>query len=117
MKVISNKVKPSAEFGDKVRLLADSDNDDLYQGAIGVVISENDSDGDVKVHNGSDWDYVAAENLEVLQKFNGDTVTPADKSAVIELTAEEVGFIAEVLGSFTDGPLKREFTKLKAEVA
>lgn len=117
MKVISNKVKPSVEFGDKVRLLADSDNDDLYRGVIGVVISENDSDGDVKVHNGSDWDYVSLANLEVLQKFSGDAVTPADKSVVIELTADEVGFIEAMLTKYSYGALQREFFKLIAEVA
>lgn len=117
MKVISKKLKPSVEFGDKVRLLADSNEREIRKGDIGVAVAGADSDGDIEVHNSLGWDYVAAEDLEVLQKFNGDEVATAGMSAVIELTAEEVGFIAEVLCSFTDGPLKREFTKLKAEVA
>ncbi|MEG0121932.1 hypothetical protein [Enterococcus sp.] len=117
MKVISKKLMPSVEFGDKVRLLADSNEREIRKGDIGVAVAGADSDGDIEVHNSLGWDYVAAENLEVLQKFNGDTVTSADKSAVIELAAEEVGFIAEVLDRYTAGPLKREFTKLKAEVA
>lgn len=117
MKVISKKLKPSVEFGDKVRLLADSICGDLHKDDIGVVTVEEDSDGEIEVHTQHHFDYVSPANLEVLRKFSGDEVTPADNSVVIELTAEEVGFIAEVLDRFTGGPLQREFTKLKAEVA
>ena len=117
MKVISKNVQQAAEFGDKVTLLKDSNCGDLHKYDIGVVIAEEDSDGDVKVHNGSAWDFVDAEDLKVIQKFSGNTVGFAGKAAVIELTAEEVGFIAEVLDRFTTGPLKRQFHKLNAEVA
>lgn len=117
MKVISKKMKPSVEFGDKVRLLADTNGGDLRKDDIGVAVSGVDSEGDIEVHTGRDWDYVNTENLEVLQKFSGDTVTPADTSAVIELTAKEIDFIAETLNKYTLGQLEREFTKLKAEVA
>ena len=117
MKVISKKLKPSVEFGDKVRLLADSNEREIRKGDIGVAVAGADSDGDIEVHNSLGWDYVAAEDLEVLQKFNGDTVTSADNSAVIELTAKEIDFIAETLNKYTLGKLQREFTKLKAEVA
>lgn len=117
MKVISKKLKPSVEFGDKVRLLADSNEREIRKGDIGVVVAGADCDGDIEVHNSLGWDYVAAEDLEVLQKFNGDEVATADKAAVIELTAKEIDFIAETLNKYTLGQLQREFTKLKAEVA
>lgn len=117
MKVISKKLKPAIEFGDKVRLLADSNGRDLHKADIGVVTAEKDYEGDIEVRTSRDWDYVAAENLEVLQKFSGDEVATADKSAVIELTAKEIDFIAETLNKYPLGQLQREFTKLKAEVA
>ena len=117
MKVISKKVKPAIEFGDKVKLLQDSSGGDLRKADIGVVITVEDSDGEIEVHTQHDWDYVSHEYLEVLQKFNGDEVATAGKSAVIELTAKEIDFIAEALNKYTLGQLEHEFTKLKAEVA
>lgn len=117
MKVISKKLKPAIEFGDKVKLLQDSSGGDLRKDDIGVVTAVEDSDGEIEVHTRRDWDYVPTEGLEVLQKFSGDAVTPADNSAVIELTAKEIDFIAETLNKYTLGKLEHEFTKLKAEVA
>lgn len=117
MKVISKKLKPSVEFGDKVRLLVDSSEGELRKGDIGVAVAGADSDGDIEVHNSLGWDYVAAEDLEVLQKFNGDEVATAGKSAVIELTAKEINFISTVLNQYSEGSLKRLFNELNTEVA
>lgn len=117
MKVISKNAQQAVEFGDKVLLLADSNCGDLSKGDIGVVIAEEDSDGDVKVHNGSAWDYVDHVDLEVLQKFSGKEVTPAGKSVVIELRAHEVSFIADVLDIHSVGSLRKQFNELNTEVA
>lgn len=117
MKVISKKVMPSVEFGDKVKLLKDSRGRDLHKDDIGVVTAEKDYEGDIEVRTSLGWDYVAAENLEVLQKFSGDEVATADKVAVIELTAKEINFISTVLNQYSEGSLKRLFNELNTEVA
>ncbi len=117
MKVISKKLKPAIEFGDKVRLLAESNGGDLHKDDIGVVTVEEDSDGEIEVHTQHHWDYVSTANLEVLQKFNGDEVATAGKSAVIELTAKEINSISTVLNQYSEGSLKRLFNELNTEVA
>lgn len=117
MKVISKKVQPAIEFGDKVKLLQDSSGGDLRKDDIGVVIAVEDSDGEIEVHTQRNWDFVPTEGLKVMQKFSGDEVTPAVKSVVIELRAHEVGVIADVLDIHSVGNLRRQFNQLNTEVA
>lgn len=118
MKVISKNAQQAVEFGDKVLLLADSNGGDLRKGDIGVVTAEKDSDGDVAVYTASNtWDYVDHVDLEVLQKFSGEEVTPASKSVVTELRAHEVSFIADVLDIHSVGSLRKQFNELNTEVA
>ena len=111
MKVISKKGVPEIEFGDKVRLLAESSNGDLHAGDVGVVVDLDGGAADVQVHTPDDWDYVAATDLEVLQKFETGV------TAVVEFTSGDIVFISEILNKSAVGPIQREFEKLKAEVA
>lgn len=110
MKVISKKGVPEIEFGDKVRLLAESSCGDLHAGDVGVVVAFCGA-ADVQVHTPDDWDYVAATDLEVLQKFETGV------TAVVEFTSGDIVFISEILNKSAVGPIQREFEKLKAEVA
>lgn len=116
VKVIKKIGQSPIEFGDKVKLLANSKDGEVPKGTIGVAVSKEDDDGDVEVHSEANWDYINAANLEVLQKFSGESIGQATHVQV-ELTAAEVAYITSALRKQSFGTLRQEFEKLNAEVA